>query len=193
MLKKPLIDIVSILGENEAIIDGHFELPCGRHIQSYVDTTLVMQYPSIAAKIAKGLAALFDKKIDAVFSPTPENSILAQEVARVKNCRSIFAVEDNGVMKIKGGMEIKPKENILIVDNVTMTCRKVEEAARLVKFYSAVPAGIAVIVDRSSNALKTGVPLRALLSYPLDTYSPDECPLCKSGTKLTKTGKRKND
>jgi orotate phosphoribosyltransferase len=116
MLKKRNIDIISILGENDAITDGHFELPCGLHIQSYVDTTVVMQYPSVASRIAASLADLFDKKPDVVLAPTAENSILAQEVARVKNARSVFAVIENGVMKLKGSMHIKTYSLFLLFE-----------------------------------------------------------------------------
>ena len=188
-MRKPKFDIISILGETEAIKDGHFELPCGLHIQSYVDTSVIMQYPSMAAKIAKALADLFDKKVDVVFSATVENSIIAQEVARVKNARAVFAITEDGTMKLKGGMTIRPKENVLIVDNVTMTGRKVGEAAKLAFVLGANPIGVAVIVDRSDTGAIGHLPVRSLLSYPLDTYEPENCPMCKAKTKLTKAGK----
>jgi orotate phosphoribosyltransferase len=190
MIKKPKIDIISILGENDAIKDGHFELPCGLHIQSYVDTSVIMQYPSIASKIAKAMADLFDKKIDVVFSATVENAIIAQEVARVKNARAIFAITEDGTMKLKGGMVIRPKENVLIVDNVTMTGRKVKEAVSLVRLLNANAVGVAVIVDRSSSGAIGNLPLRSLLSYPLDTYEPAKCPMCKTKTNLTRIGEK---
>ena len=188
-MKKPKLDIISILGETAAIKDGHFELPCGLHIQSYVDTSVIMQYPSMAAKIAKALAGLFDKKADVVFSATVENSIIAQEVARVNGARAVFAITEDGIMKLKGGMTIRPKENVLIVDNVTMTGRKVGEAARLTIALGANPIGVAVIIDRSDSGAVNNLPLRSLLSYPLDTYEPHNCPMCKAKTKLTKAGK----
>lgn len=188
-MRKPKLDIISILGENAAIKDGHFELPSGRHIQSYVDTSVIMQYPSIAAKVAKALADLFDKKVDVVFSATAENSIIAQEVARVKNARSIFAITEDGVMKLKGGMTIRAGENILIVDNVTVTCRKVRAAANMVKLFNATAVGVAVIVDRSASGAIGNLPLRSLLSYPQDTHDPKSCPLCRQKIKLEKAGR----
>ncbi|MDR1683968.1 MAG: hypothetical protein LBR90_00700 [Elusimicrobiota bacterium] len=191
MLKKPKIDILSILGEAAAIIDGHFELPSGLHIQSYVDTSVVMQYPSMAAKIAKALVALFDKKADVIFAASAENSIIAQEVARACGARSIFAIEEAGVLKLKGGMTMRPGEKVLIVDNVTMTGRKVKEAAGMVKLYGATPLGIAVIADRSDCGSVADIPLRSLLSYPLETFKPQNCPLCKAKIKLTKMGGKK--
>jgi orotate phosphoribosyltransferase len=186
-MKKARLDIISILGENDAIKDGHFELPCGLHIQSYVDTSVIMQYPSIAAKVAAALAGLFNEKVDVVFSATLENAIIAQEVARVKKARSVFAITENDVMKLKGGMIIRSGENVLIVDNVTMTGRKVREATNLAALLGANVVGIAVIVDRSEGGAVGNLPLRSLLSYPLDTYEPANCPLCKAKIKLTKT------
>lgn len=191
MLRKPKIDIISVLEENEAFIDGHFELPGGLHIQNYVDTAAVMQYPNLAAKIGAALADLFEGPVDAVFSPTPENSILAQEVARVKNARAVFATEAGGTMQLKGVMKINPGENVLIVDNVTMTCRKVREAASLIKMLKANVVGAAVIVDRSTTGAVGNIALRSLLSYPLDSYKPEDCPMCKAGVNLTKKGAKK--
>lgn len=191
MLRKPKIDIISVLEENEAFIDGHFELPGGLHIQNYVDTAAVMQYPNLAAKIGAALADLFEGPVDAVFSPTPENSILAQEVARVKNARAVFATEAGGTMQLKGVMKINPGENVLIVDNVTMTCRKVREAASLIKMLKANVVGAAVIVDRSTTGAVGNIALRSLLSYPLDSYKPEDCPMCKAGVNLTKKGTKK--
>lgn len=191
MLRKPKIDIISVLEENEAFIDGHFELPGGLHIQNYVDTAAVMQYPNLAAKIGAALADLFEGPVDAVFSPTPENSILAQEVARVKNARAVFATDADGTMQLKGVMKINPGENVLIVDNVTMTCRKVREAASLIKMLKANVVGAAVIVDRSTTGAVGNIALRSLLSYPLDSYKPEDCPMCKAGVNLTKKGAKK--
>ena len=191
MLRKPKIDIISVLEENEAFIDGHFELPGGLHIQNYVDTAAVMQYPNLAAKIGAALADLFEGPVDAVFSPTPENSILAQEVARVKNARAVFATDADGTMQLKGVMKINPGENVLIVDNVTMTCRKVREAASLIKMLKANVVGAAVIVDRSTTGAVGNMAIRSLLGYPLDSYKPEDCPMCKAGVNLTKKGTKK--
>ena len=61
-MRKQKIDMMSILQENEAIIDGHFELPNGLHIQSYIDTDVLFQYPGLTTKIAQALADLFDSQ-----------------------------------------------------------------------------------------------------------------------------------
>lgn len=188
MLKKTDLDIMSILQENDAIIDGHFELPNGKHVQSYIDTDIVIQYPSLSTKIATALAGLFDKKIDVVFSPSSENAILAGEVARIKNARAICATQENGRMALKDSLIIRPNETVLIVDNVMMTGRKIMQAMQLLTPLHVHILGVAVIVDRSNGVTLENTPLRALLTYPLDIYEKEDCPMCKDNFPLIKKG-----
>ena len=54
-------------------------------------------------------------------------------------------------------------------------------AEALVKAAGAKVLGIAVMVDRSMGILPLTIPLRALLSYPIQTFTAKDCPLCASG------------
>ena len=49
------LDVIGLLQEHGALLDGHFKLPSGFHSQSYVQTSLVMQYPHIAQRVAKAM------------------------------------------------------------------------------------------------------------------------------------------
>ena len=187
-MRKQKIDMMSILQENEAIIEGHFELPNSLHIQNYIDTDVLFQYPGLTTKIAQGLADLFDKKIDVVLAPTAHNAIIAQEVARIKGARALTAICVNGKMRLKGHVKIEPGQKVLIVDNVSMTGRTSRQAAALVAMHQADTIGIAVIVDRSDSGAVDNIPLRSLLNYPLQTYYAGDCPMCKEGLTLKKTG-----
>lgn len=187
-MRKQKIDMMSILQENEAIIDGHFELPNGLHIQSYIDTDVLFQYPGLTTKIAQALADLFDRPIDVVLAPTAHNAIIAQEVARVKGARALSAHYVNGKMRLKGNVKIEPGQKVLIVDNVSMTGRTSRQAANLVAMLQADTIGIAVIVDRSDCGVVDNIPLRSLLNYPLQTYYAGDCPMCKEGLPLRKQG-----
>ena len=70
---------------------------------------------------------------------------------------------------------------MLLVDDVTVGGRKVLQAEALVKSAGAKVLGITVMVDRSMGILPLTLPLRALLSYPIQTFSAKDCPLCASG------------
>jgi len=176
------LDLLSLLQEHGAVVEGHFEMPSGFHSQTYIQTSLLLQHPHLAQKIAQAMSEKFPAKADVVMALTPSNSVLAQEVARVRGVRAIFASkDDNGQMILKHNFTIKPGETVLLVDDVTVGGRKVLKAQELVETAGGKVIGISVMVDRSMGILPLEIPLRALLSYPIQTFAAKDCPLCKSG------------
>ena len=160
-------------------MEGHFVMPSGFHSQTYIQTSLLLQHPNLAQRIAGALADKFTKNADVIMALTPSNSVLAQEVARVRGVRAIFASKDEqGEMILKHNFTIKEGENVLIVDDVAVSGRKINRAIDLVSRLKGNVIGVGVIVDRSMGYLPLTVPLRALLSYPMQTFSATQCPLC---------------
>ncbi len=190
MLKKHL-DLLSIIEENKALITGHFALPNGKHSQIYIDTDILLQYPSLAAKLGAGIANLFSKKADIVFASSQESLLLAAQVAVFMGARVMGAKFKDGKLELKETLKIKEGDKVLIIDNVFMTGRKINQTLQLLQRYHATIIGVAVLVDRSNglNLAFENVPLRALLTYPLDLYEPDSCPMCKQ--KIPFTNKEK--
>ena len=185
MLKKRL-DLLSIIEENNAIISGHFALPNGKHSQIYIDTDILLQYPSLAAKLGAGVAGLFTKKADIVFASSQESLLLAAQIAVIMGARVMGAKFKNGKLELKETLKIQEGENVLVIDNVFMTGRKINQSLQLLQRYHANIIGVAVLVDRSNglNLAFENVPLRALLTYPLDLYEPESCPMCKQNIPL---------
>ena len=180
------MDILCLLQEHGAILEGHFVMPSGFHSQTYIQTSLLMQHPHLAQKIAGALSEKFTQKADVIMALTPSDSVLAQEVARVRGVRAIFASkDDNGVMVLKHNVTIKEGENVLIVDDVAVSGRKINSAIDLVNKLGGNVLGVGVIVDRSMGYLPLTVPLRSLLSYPMQTFTAKECPLCAAKIPFT--------
>ena len=180
------MDILCLLQEHGAILEGHFVMPSGFHSQTYIQTSLLMQHPHLAQKIAGALSDKFTQKADVIMALTPSDSVLAQEVARVRGVRAIFASkDDNGVMILKHNFTIKEGENVLIVDDVAVSGRKINSAIDLVNKQGGNVIGVGVIVDRSMGYLPLTVPLRSLLSYPMQTFTAKECPLCAAKIPFT--------
>jgi len=180
------LNILSILEEHGAFLDGHFCLPSGQHSQLYIYACGIMSHPHIAQKVAGAMSSKFAKPADIIMAPAAETSVIAQEVARARGARAVFAEQnDKDVMVLKRNFIIKPGESVLIVDDVAVTGKKIERAISLVKKCGGKVIGVSVIVDRSSGYLDITVPLRALVSYPLKSYPADNCPLCKSKIPLT--------
>ena len=175
------LDLLSLLQEHGAIVEGHFVMPSGFHSQTYLQTSLLLQHPHLAQKIAQAMSEKFPAACDVVMALTPSNSVLAQEVARVRSARAIFASKDDkGQLILKHNFTLKPGETVLLVDDVTVGGRKVIQAQKLVQAVGGKVLGIAVMVDRSMGILPLEIPLRALLSYPIQTFTAKECPLCAS-------------
>ena len=186
------LDVLCLLQEHGAILEGHFVMPSGFHSQTYIQTSLLLQHPHLAQKIAGALSDKFIKRADVILALTPSDSVLAQEVARVRGARAIFASKDeNGEMILKHNFSIKPGENVLIVDDVAVSGRKINRAIDLVNRLGGDVIGVGVIVDRSMGYLPLTVPLRALLSYPMQTFSVAQCPLCAANIPFTQVEENK--
>lgn len=188
MSKLGKFDVVGLLQEHGAILNGHFQLPSGFHTQTYIQTSLVMQYPNLAQKVAKEMASKFPQEINVVISPSVGSMVIGQEVARVKKARSIFTERINGVMVLKRDFKIAEGERALVVDDVLNTGRLCSEAINLARGYGAKVTGVVAIVDRSTADLTLNVPVRGLISYPLQLFTPDNCPLCRQKMPLTVPG-----
>ena len=180
------LDVLCLLQEHGAIMEGHFVMPSGFHSQTYIQTSLLLQHPHLAQRIAQAMSDKFSQKADVILALTPSNSVLAQEVARVRQARAIFASRnEKGQMVLKHNFVLKPGERVLIVDDVTVGGRKLAQAIELAQAAGAHVFGISVIVDRSMGYLPLTIPMRALLSYPMETFTAKECPLCAAKIPFT--------
>ncbi len=188
MSKLGKFDVVGLLQEHGAILNGHFQIPSGFHTQTYIQPSLVLQYPHLAQKVAKEMAAKFPQEVNVVLSPSVGAMAIGQEVARVKKARSIFTEKINGVMVLKRDFKISEGERVLVVDDVLNSGRLCGEAINLARGYGAKVIGVAAIVDRSTGDLPLNVPVRGLVSYPLQLFPPDNCPLCRQKLPLTIPG-----
>lgn len=182
------LDVIGILQEHGAIVNGHFQLPSGLHSQTYVQTALVLQYPYLAQKVAKAMSEKFHQDINVVMSPAMGAVVIGQEVARVKKARAIFTERVGGAMALRRDFRLSRGEKILIVEDVLTTGRSTSEVVHLANAYGGKVVGVAAIVDRSTDNLPLNVPVRALISYPLQVFPPNNCPLCAHQVPVTYPG-----
>ena len=185
-------EVKELLIKHGAILEGHFLLTSGLHSGMYVEKFQVLQYPKATERLCEGLAEKFkDEKIDVVIGPVTGGILLAHETAKHFGTRAIFAERDNGRMTIKRGFEIQPGERVLIVEDIVTTGGSVMEVIDVVREWGGIVAGVAMLVDRSGGTVDFGVPAKALLTLKIETFTPENCPLCKAGTPLVKRGSRK--
>lgn len=183
------MDVLGLLQEHGAVVSGHFQLASGLHSPVYVQTALVLQYPHVAQRIAKAIVVKFPQVVDVVISPGMAAVVLGQEVARIKKCRSIFAERKNGMMGFRRDFKLERGEKALIVEDVLTTGRLTGEIIALTYAYGAKVLGVGAIVDRSITGLSLPVPVRTLISYPLQLTPPENCPQCAGEIPLTDASK----
>lgn len=191
-------EILEIFQKSGALLSGHFRLSSGLHSGKYLQCALVLRYPDLAGKLCSQLASMLElrgSKIDAVISPAIGGIIVGQEVAKVLGCRAIFCEREEGKMKLRRGFEIRKGEKVVVVEDVITTGGSVKEIVEIVQGMGGKVEGIGVIVDRSKPSLSDelatlNLPLKSLLRIDIETYSPEECPICKKGIPLQKPGSR---
>ena len=64
------------------------------------------------------------------------------------------------------------------------------EVVELVRAGGGEVVGVASVVDRRGGKALFDVPFRSAMKIDIDTYEPEECPLCKAGSVAVKPGSR---
>ena len=184
-------DVKQLLSDFDGLLNGHFCLTSGLHSDTYFQCAKLYQYPPVVKTLAKELAKKLEElEFDTVVSPAIGAIIFGYEVAAAADKRNLFVERKDGQMQLRRGYILKKGERVLIVEDVITTARTIFETIEALKEFEIEVAGVACIVDRSAGKLKDKLNITSLLQIDPVTYTPEECPLCKLGIELTKTGSR---
>lgn len=187
-------EVLKILKDKEAMLEGHFLLTSGRHSDRYMQCAKLFQYPDVSELICKQLAEKFaDNQIDLVVGPAIGGIIIAYEMARQLGVKNIFAERENGRMTLRRGFVVEKGQRVLVCEDVVTTGGSVREVIELVQAQGAEVVGVGSVVDRSNGKVDFGVPFQAVLSMEVVSYEPDHCPICATGMPCVKPGSRKID
>ncbi len=185
-------ELIEVFKERGALLEGHFRLTSGLHSNRYIQCAQVLKYPDLSAELGKELAENFrELDVELVVGPAIGGIIVAQDVGRALGVPAIFTEREQGKMTLRRGFEIKAGTRIVVVEDVITTGGSTKEVIDLVKEHGGVVVGVGSLVDRHSGDLDFGVSFRPLLKLSIETYSPDDCPLCQKGLPVVKPGSRK--
>ena len=172
--------------------EGHFKLTSGRHSDRYMQCARLFEHPGESVAICALVAEAFrGKQIDLVVGPAIGGIIMAYEVARILNVRNVFAERDNGTMTLRRGFHVAPSSRALVVEDVVTTGGSVKEVIEFLLGRGAKVVGVGAVVDRSNRTVDFGVPFHAVATMNVESWEPDDCPLCRQGLPITKPGSRK--
>ncbi|MFZ7103699.1 MAG: orotate phosphoribosyltransferase [Peptococcaceae bacterium] len=184
-------EILDLLHKTQALKTGHFKLSSGLHSNGYVQCALLLQEPLVAATVCKDLAEKFRKaEPQIVVGPALGGVIAAYEVAGSLGVPGIFAERENGKMTLRRGFRVHKGQKALVIEDVITTGGSSQEVVELLQNLGAEVIGVGSIIDRSSTAVKLTVPYQSLIKLEIDTFQPEDCPLCRQGIEITKPGSR---
>lgn len=186
-------DFLERLRSIGALKTGHFLLASGRHSDQYVEKFDLLRNPRATESACRNLIARLGAgaDVDLVAGPTTGGILLAFEVGRQLGLPVAYAErasEGSSERAFKRGTTIAPGTRVLLVDDILTTGGSIRETLAALERAGADVRAIGVLVDRSGGAVSFGPPLIALASLSIDTWSADECPLCRAGQPLTKPG-----
>ncbi len=201
-----MIDVEGIYKEAGALLEGHFILSSGNHSNRYLQSAKVLEEPKRASILANELAEIIKKnniEIDTVCAPALGGILAGYELARALNVRSIFVERKNGTMELRRGFEVQKGEKVLICEDIITTGGSAMEASKVIEDLGAEVVAFAALANRGfckregtdikpkkECKLPQSIPFFALDDFNFEMFTPEECPLCKNGSKAIKPGSR---
>ena len=202
------MNLERVYKEAGAYLEGHFLLSSGNHSQFYLQSAKVLEDPALAGKLANELFSVIKNagiSFESVCSPALGGILAGYELARASSKRFIFTERVDGQMTLRRGFEVKKGEKFIICEDVITTGGSAVESAKIIENLGGEVVGYAALASRgfckmvgglenpAPNAkLPSDKPFFALGEFGFAMFTPDECPLCKSGSKAVKPGSRGN-
>jgi len=175
-------EVIKILKESEALLEGHFLLSSGRHAESYIQCAQVLQYPWYTKELAEGIADIWSEyQPEIVIGPAMGGVVLSYAVGQALNRPAIFSERKDGEMKFRRGFDLEKGQRVLVVEDVVTTGGSVKELLKIIEETGAEIIGISSIVDRSNGKVDFKYPFQPLLQLEVPSYDEKDCPICKEG------------
>ncbi len=183
---------------NAIVTDSHFVYSSGRHSSVYVNKDALYLHPETISKLCERMAQGYvPEEIDVVVGPVIGGVVLTQWVAHALNRRrtegtagetlAVFAEKgsddvDKAFAFHRGYEQYIRDRRVLVVEDVLTTGGSARQVIELVRHHGGTVVGLSALCNRGSiRPSDVGdVPVQALIVLSLQTYSEDECPLCKA-------------
>lgn len=183
-------EVFQIFRDTKALLAGHFELRSGLHSDQYFQCAIVLQYPRMAERLCRALAALWQQRgsrADGVISPAMGGLVIGQELGRALDLRTIFAEKQDNKLVLRR-FSIAPGERFIVAEDVMTRGGRIQETIDIVRARGGVVDAVCVLVDRSGGKAAFDVPVVSLLQWEPVTWKPGDCPQCRQGIPVAHPG-----
>lgn len=172
----------------------HALLTSGLHSDGFFNGTKVMQRPEAASRLLDspdGLKSRLPARgtADWVIGSAMGAITLAYAVAERLDALAGFTEKDDGRMRLKR-FALKKGSRVLIVEDVLTTGASTRKTIAGVK--EALDGEvefqpfILCLVNRSGGERLDSLEIRSLLQLRINSWPPEDCPLCRGGSKVVR-------
>lgn len=176
-----------------AILEGHFALTSGKHSGNYLDKTLI--YPNtqrISELCWNGIDhKVYPFRIEAVVGPAHGGIIMSHLVADsitshgAGRAIALYTEKDEKGKQVlsKAYWNLLSGKRVAVVDDILTTGGSVKQVIQEVERAGGQVVVVAVICNRGGVTQEDigGYPLFWLWEVKLESWLPEDCPLCKEG------------
>jgi orotate phosphoribosyltransferase len=189
-------EVIDLLTRSGALRQGHFEYSNGLHSNEYLQPAMALR----RYQDARTLGVALSRKVRAnpeIRAIIPELSIVAPATGGLPVAYSVcealragqvyWAERENETepLRFRQYLEVKPGEQVLLVDDILRTGKKLSELKKLVESKGGVVVALAVLIYQPNPKCADFSPLPFYYLAKLDAAyynDPATCELCKKGT-----------
>jgi orotate phosphoribosyltransferase len=182
-------DVVQILKDAGAILEGHFVGTSGKHLAVYINKNKILIHTEVTSKLCAAMAEKVAAwEPDIVVAPATGGIALSQWTAfhlgklLSREVLSVYSEPVDGVQALskRGYDEIVKDKRVVVVEDVVNTGKSIKEVVEAVRLASGNPVGAISLLNRNADD-KTiegllGVPYTSLHHMPLDSYDEGSVP-----------------
>lgn len=188
-------EVIDLLNKTGALRQGHYEYSNGLHANEYLQPALAMRYYQTARTLGVALSRKLraNSEIRAIIpqlsivAPATGGLPVAYAVCEALRAHQVYWAErenENESLRFRQYLDITPGEQVLLVDDILRSGRKLSELKKLVESKGGVVVGLAVMIYQPNPKTVNFSPLPFYYLAQLDaTYYKDaaSCDLCQRG------------
>ncbi|MBI4256478.1 hypothetical protein HY626_00280 [Candidatus Uhrbacteria bacterium] len=168
----------------------HAELTSGRCSNGFVDVLRVLRYANLCELLGRQLAVKIDDayrgRVDWVVGSDHAAATLSFAVASFNGAQHDFTEKGSDKIQLWKRFEIGRDEVVLQVEELvttTGTLQAVRDGLRRAHDHEVQFAPVvACLVHRAPTHEFEGSPIVSLIHFDIQTWAPEECPLCAAGS-----------
>ncbi len=192
MADKDTEKVLALFKECDALLRGHFKLTSGKHSEWYFEKIRLIQKPDVLDRIVDLLVARIradGRDFDYVVSPAYGAIAIGFLAALKLGKKFAFSQRVDEKMSFRSGFSGLDGSRAIVVEDILTTGGSIQEVLACLRDKQVETVGVYVLVDRTAGSvLIEGKPVGSLLALRVEAFEPDDCPLCKAGSPVTKPG-----